>query len=105
MKTDAQTILLGIKKAVLEVIPDAGVILFGSRARNEQKQESDWDILVLTGQVVDEQLKRKVRDRLFYEGLEKEICISSLIFNRKEWSEKFNRYPLFFEISKDGITV
>jgi len=102
---NSQIILQGIKNAVLEVVPDAGVILFGSRARNEEKEESDWDILVLTNNHVDEPFKRKVRDRLFYEGLEKEICISSLVFNKKEWNEKFNRYPLFFEINKDGIIV
>lgn len=48
-----QAILFGIK-AVLEVVPDAGVILFGSRARKEAREESDWDILVLTDEQVDE---------------------------------------------------
>lgn len=100
-----QVILSGIKEAVLEIVPDAGIILFGSHARKEAREESDWDILVLTGQQVDERFKRKVRDRLFYEGLEKEICISSLIFNRGEWNGKYNRYPLFLEIKKDGIAV
>lgn len=100
-----QAILFGIKKAVLEVVPDAGVILFGSRARKEAREESDWDILVLTDEQVDEKFKRKVRDRLFYEGLEKEICISSLIFNKNDWNGKFNRYPLFLEIKKEGIAV
>ena len=105
MQQSEQVILHDIKKAVLEVVPDAGVILFGSRARNEAKTESDWDILVLTDEQVDEKFKRRVRDRLFYEGLEKEICISSLIFNKSDWNGKFNRYPLFFEIKKEGIAV
>jgi uncharacterized protein len=105
MTTDKQAILTGIKNAVKELLPDSEILLFGSRARNEQRADSDWDILVLTTEKVDEKLKKKVRDRLFYEGLENEICISSLIFNKDDWQVKFSRYPLFFEIQKEGILV
>ncbi|MER3497893.1 MAG: hypothetical protein C4308_04290 [Chitinophagaceae bacterium] len=37
-----------IKKAVLQIDHSADVILFGSWARGDFKDESDWDILILT---------------------------------------------------------
>ena len=41
-------VIRSIKQAITSIIPkDARVILFGSRARNEAKADSDWDILVL----------------------------------------------------------
>jgi len=36
-----------IKSTVHEVFPECRIVLFGSRARNDNSQESDYDILVL----------------------------------------------------------
>ena len=40
-------ILQKIKTSVKEVDPQSEVVLFGSRARGEQRSDSDWDILIL----------------------------------------------------------
>lgn len=37
-----------IKANVLEVNPEAEVWLYGSRARGTAREDSDWDVLVLT---------------------------------------------------------
>ena len=71
-----------IKNDVLDLIPDAEVILFGSRARRDFHEDSDWDILVLTYKNVTHGLKRQVSDKLFYIGLKFEICINTLILNK-----------------------
>jgi predicted nucleotidyltransferase len=36
-----------VKSAINSVDPQAKVILFGSRARGDEKQSSDWDFLIL----------------------------------------------------------
>ena len=50
-------ILQEIKKAVLSVDSGAEVILFGSMARGDNEEESVWDILILTDNKVDAQMK------------------------------------------------
>lgn len=37
-----------IRQNIRETDPNAQVILYGSRARGEERNDSDWDILVLT---------------------------------------------------------
>jgi predicted nucleotidyltransferase len=100
-----KNILYSIKNSILELIPDAEVILFGSRARKDNHDESDWDILVLTNNKVTHSLKRQISDKLFYISLEFESCINTLTLNKSDWNEKFKYYPLHFEIEKDGKVI
>ena len=48
MKVDYQTMLELIKQNVHEVDAAAQVWLYGSRARGEAHDDSDWDVLVLS---------------------------------------------------------
>ncbi len=45
-----QIILNNISLQVHSVLPDAEVLLYGSRAGGDWHEESDWDILILTTQ-------------------------------------------------------
>jgi len=36
-----------VKDVVREIEPAAEIILYGSRSRNEETSESDWDLLIL----------------------------------------------------------
>jgi predicted nucleotidyltransferase len=58
-------ILAQIKKAILAIVPDAQVYLFGSRARGDWHDESDWDILVLTQETVNRSLKHRIYEKVF----------------------------------------
>lgn len=40
-------LLRRIKKLVHEIVPDAQIILYGSRARGDAHANSDYDILIL----------------------------------------------------------
>ena len=103
--TSKKKILQRIKKDILDLIPGAEVVLFGSRARDDHHEESDWDILVLIESKVTHKLKRQVSDKLFYISLEFEICINTLTINKNDWNGKFKYYPLHFEIEKDGMVI
>ena len=46
MKNTKELVLAKIKETLLQVAPGAKVILFGSRARNDARSDSDWDILI-----------------------------------------------------------
>lgn len=40
-----------IKKIILSLLPDARILLFGSRARGTEDKHSDYDLLVITPQM------------------------------------------------------
>lgn len=105
MKATDKEILSQIKKAVLAVDANAELILFGSRARGDYKDDSDWDLLVLTSRGVDLKLKRSLRKPLLKIEMENEIELNSTIINRNNWSNKFDSYPLYSEVKKDGIAL
>jgi predicted nucleotidyltransferase len=102
---DSQTILQQIKKAVLTVDPGAELILFGSRARGDYNEESDWDVLVLSEHEINMSFKDKISDKLFYLELDNDVIITPVIVNKEKWYEQFKGYPLFHEVKKDGIAL
>jgi uncharacterized protein len=104
MNVSKQSMLQMISKRVKQKDPLAEVILFGSRARNEAQEHSDWDILILLNQnQVSRKLQKEFRDSLFEIELETGEPISTLIFSKKEWEEKHKSTPLYFNVYKEGI--
>jgi predicted nucleotidyltransferase len=93
-----------VKQSIKAIDPDARIILFGSRARGDNKSSSDWDFLVLTSHQLDESMKRQIRDKLIDTELEAEEVISTLIFSQDNWSD-YQITPLFKNISKDGVEL
>ncbi len=56
--------LLKIKKVVHSYLPDARVLLFGSRARGDFKDSSDYDIMVVTPNRLTKQEKDEYYGKL-----------------------------------------
>lgn len=77
-----------IKVAACKYLPNAEVLLFGSRARKDATLESDFDILVVTTlDLTPKQklpLKTSIRKDLLKEGIRSDILIQS----RKEVKKK-----------------
>jgi len=57
-------ILRLIKEQVYVFFPDCKVFLFGSRARNENATDSDYDILIITKNDTPLALKRDLRTKI-----------------------------------------
>ena len=76
-----QEILSTIKKVVLEHLPNAEVRLFGSRARETTNTDSDYDILIITEQLLGSKdkfpLKTSIRKELLHFGIRTDILIQS----------------------------
>lgn len=105
MKTDRNVVILKIKKLVREIDPEAEVILFGSRARGDEKPDSDWDILILINSKADLKSSKIFRHKLFDLELEIEEAISTLVYNKQEWKSKYWMTPLFKNISNEGLIL
>ncbi len=81
MKERTKHIAQLIKLNIKETDPDAQIILYGSRARGEERKESDWDILVLTNYPVGTNKERQFRNHLCDLELEIEEPFSMFIFD------------------------
>jgi len=93
-----------VKESVKKIDPKAKVILFGSRARGDSKNDSDWDFLILTSQKVNEQVKRAFRENLIDTELEAGQVISTIIYSKKSWLN-YRNTPLFENINSEGIEI
>lgn len=92
--TDNTSILSSVKAKVQQVVPDAQVQLFGSRANDAATEESDWDILIITQQPVDRTLKRKIREQIFPISVQIAAFINLLIVQEQDWLHNPSYYSL-----------
>jgi predicted nucleotidyltransferase len=80
METNREILEL-IKATACKYLPDAEVLLFGSRARKEATPESDFDVLVITSLNLSPKqklpLKTNIRKDLLKEGIRSDILIQS----------------------------
>jgi uncharacterized protein len=53
MKNEKSLVLNRIKTIVKQIDPKADVILYGSRARGDERPDSDWDLLILVNSKTD----------------------------------------------------
>ena len=79
------------------------IILFGSRARGEQKKYSDYDVLI----VVDKRDREIVKTiRKIAVGIldEHERLIGNIVYDVDEWERK-KTFPLGINIKKEGLRM
>ncbi|MCB0528729.1 MAG: nucleotidyltransferase domain-containing protein [Saprospiraceae bacterium] len=90
-----------VKQEVKKIDPKAEVILFGSRARGDSRNDSDWDFLILLERPLTQDLKFLILDSLYDLELEYNSVISPIIHSRKEW-EDLAVTPIYQAIKKEG---
>jgi predicted nucleotidyltransferase len=94
------------KKAINEVVPDAEVILYGSRARGDARDDSDYDILVLTDGPANMAIEEKLVGCLFPIELESEQVLTVIVYNRQQWDTSLYRaMPLHKNIDREGVVL
>ncbi|MGM0566985.1 MAG: nucleotidyltransferase domain-containing protein [Bacteroidota bacterium] len=105
MKKTKSQIRQLIRKTVNLVDSNAEVILYGSRARGDERADSDWDILILTGYAVDLATEEKFRDALYDLELYIDEALSVFIYSKNEWKRQQRITPFFKSVSKEGIAL
>jgi uncharacterized protein len=99
-------ILKRVKKTVLTLEPSAEVILYGSRARNDFREYSDWDFLILVDGDVDTARTDRIRHALYEIEWDSGEIISSIVRSRQTWnSPKYLVIPLHAAIDSEGIRI
>jgi predicted nucleotidyltransferase len=95
-----------IKKTIHEKDPNAEAFLFGSRARGDNRPDSDWDILILVdNKQVTNEIEDKFRPDLYDLELEAEQIISTFIYSKEYWRRSLIFSPLYKNVNKEGIRL
>lgn len=105
MKTTAQEIIRRIRQTVNQVDDKAEVVLYGSRARGDQRTDSDWDILVLTDYPMDLTKERALRYPLYDLAIELEEDISVFVYSKNDWHTRQRITPFYENVSQEGILL
>jgi predicted nucleotidyltransferase len=92
-----------IKQNISEIDPSAQVILFGSRARGDEREESDWDLLILTDYQIGIEKERQFRDHLYDLELETGEPFSVFAYSKSDWNTKQRITPFYQNVNKEGI--
>ena len=83
-----------IKSNIAAVLPNAKIFLFGSRANGNAHEESDWDILILTKDRPDRQVKNKVHEVVFPISVNIAAHIDTVIVSETDWANNPGYYSL-----------
>ncbi len=95
-----------IKTAIREIDPQAEIILFGSRARGDFDNDSDWDVLILTRRKkITFDYEVLLRDSIFNLEIQTGEIISLITYTKEDWQTKKSISPLFSNVSKEGIII
>ncbi|MCK5270347.1 MAG: nucleotidyltransferase domain-containing protein [Sedimentisphaerales bacterium] len=81
-KTADTELLRRCKEAITDVVPDATVILYGSRTRGDAGEYSDYDIMVVVNGPVDMVLEKKILDNIFPIELETGAVLTYIVYNK-----------------------
>ena len=103
---ERSTILHRIKAGISKIDPSAKVLLYGSRARGDYKQDSDWDILVISSKKkITYEYESELRDPIFDLELEIGQVISLHVYSESDWETKMPYSPFYSNIQEDGIRL
>ncbi len=99
-------ILKKIKEGIGNKDPNAIIYLYGSRARGDYKNNSDWDILVISPKSkITFDYEKELHDPIYDIELESGQVISLLVYSQNDWHSKQSISPLFANVLKEGIKI
>ena len=87
-------------------LPVEQVILFGSKAREEDDAESDIDLLVVVRGEAGQKLRERVRDTLYPLEMERDAWFGLLTVPQDQWEHGvYQAMPIRHEIEREGVLV
>ncbi|MGM0408740.1 MAG: nucleotidyltransferase domain-containing protein [Bacteroidota bacterium] len=95
-----------IKKTVRSKAPGTKVILYGSRARGDNRPDSDIDILILLDKKkITREDEKRVKYPLYDIEFETGIIVSALVLTKLDWESKHKITPFHDNVSREGVEL
>lgn len=105
MKRSKEHIIKKIKHILVTVAPDARILLYGSRARGDEKSDSDWDLLIILDKKKIEPSDYELISYPIYEfGWETDEQFSVKLYSKDEW-EKRSFTPFYKNVEKEAVIL
>ena len=99
-------ILENIRTLKRQILPNEKLILFGSQARGDAHEDSDWDLLVLLNK--NESNFNEDYSKYAYPfdklGWEYGVAINAIIRNNEQRKQSKN-FPFYMNVMREGIEI
>jgi len=106
MSSKTQKVLRKLKKELLRIYGGQieSIILYGSQARGDAREDSDIDVLLVLKDEFNylEMLKRS-DDQVVSLSLENDVVISRAFVSKREYKER--QSPFLINVRRDGVAV
>ncbi len=95
-----------IKMVMEKNAPKSEVYLYGSRARGNEKELSDWDLLILLNiPKVSFETETQLMDEFYKLELKTGEIFSPMIYSKNDWDSRYSITPLYENILKERIRL
>jgi len=95
-----------IKESIRELLPESSILLFGSRARHDHTDDSDYDLMIITKDFHDIKqvrlFKSIIRKKLAHNDIPADIIIQSI--SEVESNKKITGH-IVRQVLKEGIPL
>jgi len=93
-----------IKRDIKNKFEVEKIILYGSVVRGEMDEESDIDLLIITEEKLQREVRHEITDVVFEVNLNFGTNYSTLVVDKNSWEKgPYSILPIFEEIEKEGV--
>lgn len=106
MTPSKNAILQRIKKSVNVTEPRAVLVLYGSYARGDNRDNSDIDLLILVDtDKITGQDETRITYPLYDIEFDTGTIISPLVLSKQDWETRHRITPFYANVTKEGIVL